>query len=49
MTEQDEKFAFAIAAMMGLVARGASPAEVRDTMWTYAEFAMYGKPKENEE
>ena len=46
MTEQEEKFAFALAAMMGLVARGASPAEVRDTVWTYAEFAMSGKQDE---
>jgi hypothetical protein len=49
MTEKDEKFALAVAAMVGLVARGASPAEVRDTMWTYAEFGMYGKPKEEAE
>lgn len=46
MTEQEEKFAFAMAALMGLVARGASPAEVRDMMWTYAEFAFSGKPKD---
>lgn len=49
MTQEEQKFAFAVAAMMGLVARGASPAEVRDTMWVYAEFAMYGQPKENQE
>ena len=47
MTEQEEKFTFAVAAMIGLIARGASPAEVRDTMWQYADFAMYGKPNES--
>lgn len=45
MTEQEELFAFALAATMGLVARGASPAEVRDTAWQYAQFALYGKPQ----
>ena len=49
MSEQDQRFAFALAAMMGLVSRGASPAEVRDTVWQYAEFAMITKPEENEE
>lgn len=46
MTEQEQQFAFAVAAVMGLVARGATPAEVRDTAWVYAEFAMLGKPTE---
>jgi hypothetical protein len=49
MSDQEQRFAFAMAAMMGLVARGASPAEVRDTMWLYAEFAMYGRPTEETE
>lgn len=49
MTKEDQKFAFAVAALMGLIARGASPAEVRDTVWQYAEFAMYGKPEEDAE
>jgi hypothetical protein len=44
MTDQEQKFAFAVAAVMGLIARGATPAEVRDTAWQYAEFAMLGKP-----
>ena len=48
MTQEEQKFAFAVAALMGLISRGATPAEVRDTVWQYAEFAMYGKP-ENEE
>jgi hypothetical protein len=46
MTEEEQKFAFAVAAVMGLVARGATPAEVRDMAWQYAQFAMYGKPDE---
>ena len=46
MTEQEEKFAFALAALMGLVARGASPTEARDMMWTYAKYALEGKHNE---
>jgi predicted RNase H-like HicB family nuclease len=49
MTEEEQKFAFAVAAVMGLVARGATPAEVRDTAWQYAEFAFNGRPQENQE
>lgn len=49
MTEQEERFALAVAAMIGLVSRGATPMEVRDTVWTYAEFAMYSKPREEEQ
>jgi hypothetical protein len=48
MNEQDELFAFAVAAVMGLVARGATPDEVRDTAWQYAQFALNGKPKDEE-
>jgi len=48
MTHEDQKFSFAVAALMGLIARGATPAEVRDTVWQYAEFAMYGKPQDEE-
>ena len=44
MTDQEQEFALAMAAVMGLVARGATPAEVRDTAWVYAQFAMLGKP-----
>lgn len=44
MTDKEQEFAFAIAAVIGLIARGATPAEVRDTAWQYAEFAMLGKP-----
>ena len=46
MNEQEQRFTFAVAALMGLIARGATPAEVRDTLWQYAEFAMTGKPNE---
>jgi hypothetical protein len=46
MTRDEELFAFAVAATMGLIARGATPAEVRDTAWQYAEFALNGKPPE---
>jgi hypothetical protein len=48
MNEQDQRFAFAVATMIGLVSRGASPAEVRDTLWQYVDFAIAGQPKENE-
>ena len=46
MTQDEQLFAMAVAATMGLIARGATPAEVRDTAWQYAEFAMSGKPEE---
>lgn len=48
MNEQDQKFTMAVATLIGLVARGATPAEVRDTLWTYVDFAMAGKPQEKE-
>lgn len=47
MNEQEELLAFALVAVMGLVARGASPDEVRDMAWVYARFAMGGKPDES--
>ena len=49
MNEKEEKMMYAVAALVGLVARGASPDEVRDMMWVYANFAMYGKPVEEAE
>ena len=49
MTEQEQLFTFAVAATMGLIARGATPSEVRDTAWQYAQFAVNGKPQEDEE
>jgi hypothetical protein len=48
MTQEEQLFTLATAAVIGLVARGASPAEVRDTAWQYAQFALAGKPNENE-
>jgi len=48
MTDKEQRFTFAVAAMMGLVARGATPAEVRDTLWMYVDFAMNGKPNESD-
>jgi hypothetical protein len=47
MTQQEELFAFALAAVTGLIARGATPAEVRDTAWQYAQFAVNGKPQDD--
>ena len=44
MDEKDELLAFALVSVMGLVARGATPSEVRDMSWVYAQFAMSGKP-----
>jgi len=48
MTEQEQLFTLAAAATMGLIARGATPAEVRDTAWLYAQFALAGKPVDEE-
>ena len=47
MDDKDALLAFALVSTMGLIARGATPAEVRDTAWVYAQFALNGKP-ENE-
>lgn len=47
MDEKDTLLAFALVSAMGLVARGATPAEVRDMAWVYAQFAMNGKPDES--
>lgn len=49
MSEQEELFAFALVSVMGLIARGATPAEVRDMSWVYAQFAVNGKPENNDE
>lgn len=46
MDDKDTLLAFALVATMGLIARGATPAEVRDTAWQYAQFALAGKPDE---
>jgi hypothetical protein len=46
MDDKDTLLAFALVATMGLIARGATPAEVRDTAWQYAQFALSGKPED---
>ena len=46
MDDKDTLLAFALVSAMGLVARGATPAEVRDMAWVYAQFAMNGQPKD---
>ena len=46
MTHEEQLFTLAAAAVMGLIARGATPAEVRDTAWQYAQFALNGKPED---
>jgi hypothetical protein len=46
MDEKEILLAFAMVSVMGLVARGATPAEVRDMAWVYALFAMNGQPKD---
>lgn len=48
MDEKDEKLIFAAFALMGLVARGESPASTAEQMWQYAEFAMNYKDKQDE-
>jgi len=40
MDEKDEKMLFAAFALMGLVARGESPAMAAEQMWQYANFAI---------
>ena len=49
MTEQEKLFTMAVAAMIGLVSRGATEAEVRDRVWQYAEFALSNEPKEQQD
>jgi hypothetical protein len=48
MNEKDELFAFALASVTGMIARGATPAEIRDMAWVYAQFAINGKPQDEE-
>ena len=48
MDDKDTLLAFALVSVMGLVTRGATPAEVRDMAWVYAQFAMNGQPKDEE-
>jgi hypothetical protein len=47
MDQDDQKIIFAAFALMGLVARGESPASTAEQMWQYADFAMnYKEPKD---
>ena len=49
MDQDDQKIIFAAFALMGLVARGESPASTAEQMWQYADFAMnYKEPKNDE-
>jgi hypothetical protein len=48
MNEQEQKFAFAVAAMVGLVARNATPKEISEMLWRYADLAVAAKPKDEE-
>lgn len=45
MTDEDKKFTFAVAALIGLTARGASVQEIKDTLWQLATLAVEGEPK----
>jgi hypothetical protein len=48
MDEKDQRLAFAMATMMGLVARGATPAEIRDMLPVYVEYAIIGMTEKEE-
>ena len=47
MNEQDEKMVYAMAALIGLVMRGESPAFAAEQMWQYANFAINYKDLES--
>jgi len=49
MEKNDEKMFFAAMALVGLVMRGESPLETAERAWSYAEFMMNHKPKDNNE
>ena len=48
MEKDDERMMYAAFALMGLVARGESPAMAAEQMWQYANFAMNYKELNNE-
>lgn len=49
MDQDDQRIIFAAFALMGLVARGESPASSAEQMWQYADFAVnYKEPKQDE-
>jgi hypothetical protein len=48
MEKEDERMMYAAFALMGLVARGESPAIAAEQMWQYANFAINFKEQNNE-
>jgi hypothetical protein len=49
MDKDDERMIYAAFALMGLVARGESPAIAAEQMWQYANFAVnYKEPKDDQ-
>ena len=48
MDQDDQKIIFAAFALMGLVARGESPASAADQMWQYADFAINYKEQKDD-
>ena len=48
MEKEDERMMYAMAALIGLVMRGESPALAADQMWQYANFAMNYKELKDE-
>lgn len=48
MEKEDERMMYAAFALMGLVARGESPASAAEQMWQYANFAINLKEPNND-
>jgi hypothetical protein len=48
MEKEDERMMYAAFALMGLVARGESPAIAAEQMWQYANFAINFKEQNDE-
>lgn len=48
MEKEDERMMYAAFALMGLVARGESPAMAAEQMWQYANFAINYKELKDE-
>ena len=49
MEREDERMMYAAFALMGLVARGESPASAAEQMWQYANFAINIKESTDEQ
>jgi hypothetical protein len=47
MEKEDERMMYAMAALIGLVVRGESPASAAEQMWQYAQFAINYKDLES--